>query len=164
LKVKPLAAATVSSRSGSSRIGWIVGLLILTGLVIFGVQQFRSVTKALQEEPIAPTYQEQILSIEDQEKATPRKFLKASGSFKETVFTGKFKIDGTITNSATVAKYKNVIIEVGFYDSKNKYLGAERYTIEDQFPAGSTREFKLKIDPPKGADNCKWKAVGATTY
>ena len=163
LKAKQSVAPEKSSKS--SLRGWlVVALFVIAGLIIFGVQQFRSVTKTMNEEPETPTYQEQILSIEDQEKAAPRKFLKASGSFKETVFTGKFKIDGTVTNSATVAKYKNVVIEVSFYDSKNKYLSAERYTLEDQFPAGSTKDFKLKIDPPKGADNCKWKVVAATAY
>ncbi len=156
--------APVKSSSGAGRIGWIVGLLILAGLIIFAVQQFRSVAQAMNEEPVEPTYQEQILSIEEQEKATPRKFLKTGGTFKETVFTGKFRVDGTIANTATVARYKNVVIEVSFYDSKNKFLGSERHTIEDQFPAGSSKEFKLKLDPPKGADNCKWKAVSATAY
>ncbi|MEO6038778.1 MAG: GYF domain-containing protein [Saprospiraceae bacterium] len=149
--------------SGLTKFAWAFVLIVLLGLLIFAIQQFRSATSAMNVDA-TPTYEEQVLSMEDQEKATPRKFLKASGTYHETVFTGKFKIDGTITNSATVAKFKNVILEVNFYDSKDKYLRSERYTIEDVFPAGSTKEFKLKIDPPKGADNCKWKAVGATAY
>lgn len=152
------------SRSGLTQFLWVFALIVLVGLVIYAIQQFRSVTTALNEETVEPTYQEQILSIEDQEKANPKKFLKASGTYHETVFTGKFKIDGTIANNATVAKFKNVIIEVNYYNSKDKFISSERYTIQEVFPAGTTREFKLKTDPPKGADNCKWRAVGGTPY
>lgn len=154
-------------KSSSGVLKFLVAfvLLGLLGATIYNVQKYRSNRIAIDEAVVEePTYEEQVLSIEDQEKAVPRKFLKAAGTYKEMVFTGKFKIDGTIANTATVAKFKNVIIEVSFYTSKNKYISAERFTIGDNFPAGSTKEFKLKLDPPKGADNCKWKAVGATPY
>ena len=151
--------------SGAGFLKYAVAFILLAilGTAVYTVQQYRS-TQIATDSTSVPTYEEQVLSIEDQEKAAPRKFLKASGSFKEMVFTGKFKIDGTITNSATVATYKNVVIEVSFYTSKQKYISSERYTIEDTFPAGSTKEFKLKIDPPKGGDGCKWKVVGGTAY
>ncbi len=153
------------SSSGLLKILVAFVLLGLLGATIYNVQKYRSNRISLDETVVEePTYEEQVLSIEDQEKAAPRKFLKASGTYKEMVFTGKFKIDGTITNTATVAKFRKVIIEVSFYTSKNKYISAERFTIDDSFPAGSTKEFKLKLDPPKGAENCKWKAVGATAY
>jgi len=153
-------------RSGFFKFIIVVALLIISGTAIRTVQQYRMdhITMDADSTATEPTYEEQILSIEDQEKAAPKKFLKAAGDFKKTVFGGNFKIDGTITNSATVAKFKNALIEVSFYTDKNKYISASRFTIEDAFPAGSTKEFKLKIDPPKGADNCKWKVVGAVAY
>ncbi len=152
-------------RSGLLKFIIVFALLIISGAAIHTVQQYRINHLAMDSTAVElPTYEEQILSIEDQEKMGPKKFLKAAGTYKETIFGGNFKIDGTITNTATVAKFKNVVIEVNFYTSKNKYLRSERYTIADTFLAGSTKEFKLKIDPPKGADNCKWKAVGATAY
>ncbi|MEO6758073.1 MAG: DUF4339 domain-containing protein [Saprospiraceae bacterium] len=163
LRKMPPVVPEKRRRSEFVKFIWAFALIVLVSLVIYAIQQFRSATAALDPEA-EPTYQEQVITLEDQEKETPRKFLKTSGTFKETIFTGKFKIDGTITNTATVAKFKNVIVEVNYYDSKNKYLSAERYTIEDVFPAGSTKDFKLKVDPPKGADNCKWKAVGGTAY
>lgn len=153
-------------RSGFFKFIVVVALLIISGTAIRTVQQYRMdrITMNADSTATEPTYEEQILSIEDQEKAAPKKFLKAAGDFKKTVFGGNFKIDGTITNSATVAKFKNALIEVSFYTDKNKYISASRFTIEDSFPAGSTKEFKLKIDPPKGADNCKWKVAGAVAY
>ena len=153
-------------RSGLLKFIIVFALLIISGAAIHTVQQYRVNRIAMGSDSTAvePTYEEQVLSIEDQEKVAPKKFLKASGTYKKTVFGGNFKIDGTVANTATVAKFKNVVIEVNFYNDKNKYIRSERYTIEDTFPAGSTKEFKLKIDPPKGADNCKWKAVAATAY
>ncbi len=153
-------------RSGFFKFIVVVALLIISGTAIRTVQQYRMDRIAMETDSTVtePTYEEQILSIEDQEKAAPKKFLKATGDLKKTVFGGNFKIDGTITNSATVAKFKNAVIEVSFYTDKNKYISASRFTIEDAFPAGSNKEFKLKIDPPKGADHCKWKVVSAVAY
>ncbi|MEO6758270.1 MAG: hypothetical protein ABIO24_02370, partial [Saprospiraceae bacterium] len=163
LRKNPPVVPEKRRRSEFVRFIWAFALIALVSLVIYAIQQFRSAAIALDPEA-EPTYQEQVISLEDQEKDNPRKFLKTGGTYKGTLFTGKFKIDGTIANTATVAKFKNVIIEVDYYDSKNKYLSAERFTIEDMFPPGSTKDFKLKVDPPKGADNCKWKAVGGTAY
>lgn len=154
-------------RSGLLKFAIAFALLVISGTAIHTVQKYRGSRLSMEtatDTIAAPTYEEQVVSLEEQEKAAPRKFLKASGTYKEAVFGGKFKIDGTISNTATVAKFKNVVIEVSFYTSKNKFISAERFTIADSFPAGSTKEFKLKIDPPKGTDSCKWKAVGAVAY
>ena len=144
-------------KPGGFIIFLIVAAILITALVMY--LKTKDPEETVSDEI---TYEEKVLSIEEQERSNPVRFVKASGTFKKLIFGGKYKINGTITNKATVAKYKNVVVQVTFYSGTKAPLGSERHTIEDEFLPGQTKEFKLKVDPPRGAESCRWTAVAAT--
>ncbi len=51
------------------------------------------------------------MTAEETEKADPLKFISASGQSRKTIF-GKYTLNMKIENSATVAKYKDVVVKI----------------------------------------------------
>ena len=108
------------------------------------------------------TYEEQRMSVADHEKGNPNQFLKTDASSRENL-TGTTVVEGEITNNATIANYKDVVVEVTFYDEARNALGSSNYTLDETFPAGQTKDFKLKIDSPEGTSSVSWNIVNAKT-
>lgn len=110
------------------------------------------------------SYETKVLSVEEMEKADPSKFLDAEGTYNENFWGNKLKIHGDVTNNATVANYKDVVIEVTFFTKTETVLDKQRYIIYDFFPAHQTKNFEMKIDRPDNCEKLGWKAVAATPY
>lgn len=110
------------------------------------------------------TYEEKVLTVEEIEQADPAKFLDASGQYKQNFWGTAMKVHGTIKNNATVANYKDVVVEVIFFSGTNTELDRKQYKIYDFFPAHSTKNFELKIDKPNSCKKLGWNAVSATPY
>lgn len=108
------------------------------------------------------SYQEKVMTVEEIERANPAQFLDASGTYKETFFGDKVRVHGTITNNATVAGYKDVVVEIIFYSATETELDRKQYTIYDFFPAHQTKSFELKIVKPQACEKLGWNAVNAT--
>lgn len=107
------------------------------------------------------SYQEQKISLEDQEKQNPTSFLSASGTYHPTLLGNKMKINGTITNKATIASYKDVTITVRYISKTDSDIGSGNYTIYDFFPPNQTKEFEIKIEIPDGTEKLGWDVVSA---
>ena len=86
------------------------------------------------------------MSVEEMEKADPTRFLSADGTYSQNFFGTKFKVDCEITNTATVASYKDVVVRVTYYAKTKTVLGTNDYTIYEVFPPTSKKTVKLKID------------------
>jgi hypothetical protein len=110
------------------------------------------------------TYQEKVLTVEEIEQNDPASFLKASGTYNQNFWGDAMKVHGTIVNNATVANYKDVVVEVVFYSETETELDRKRYTIYDYFPAHSTKNFELKITKSAGCKKLGWSAIRATPY
>jgi hypothetical protein len=105
-------------------------------------------------------YQEQKLTIEEQEKQNPLRFLSSRGEYRKNLF-GRFVLDGTIINSATVATYKDVVIEISFYSKTETLLGTKQHSFYEYYPPGSTKTFQLKVEDYEGAATIGWEVVRA---
>jgi hypothetical protein len=110
------------------------------------------------------SYQEQKMSLEDKELANPTDFLDATGTYRENLLGDKLKINGTITNSATVATYKDAVVRVTYYSKSKTNLGSEDYTIWDIFPPHSTKKFNLKTKNYSNISSIGWDVVKASSY
>jgi hypothetical protein len=110
----------------------------------------------------ADTYKEKVQSVEEIERSKPVKFLNAGGTYNKNIWGNKFKIHGTIKNTATVVTFKNAVVKVTCYSETNAVLNSENYTIEDVFPPNSEKTFELKIDNNKEVDAVRWKVIKAT--
>jgi hypothetical protein len=108
------------------------------------------------------SYQEKVMTVEEIERADPARFLSADGTYNMNFWEDKFKVHGVVKNSATVANYKDVVVEIIYYSGTNTELDRDRYTIYDYFPAHSEKNFELVVNIPKACKKLGWEAVEAT--
>lgn len=110
------------------------------------------------------TYEEKVMTVEEIERSQPTKFLSAGGEYRQTILGNKFKVDCTITNSATVATYKDAVVRVTYYSKTKTVLGTNDYTIYESFPPHSSKTTRLKIDNYKDVETIGWDVVEAQAF
>jgi hypothetical protein len=143
------------------------GLILISsiGIIVLGIFLFLNTRASTTADGlgsiIGDTYEEKVLTVEEIEKANPTKFLEASGTYNENFWGDKMKIHGIITNNATVANYKDAVIEVIFYSGTDTEIGRKQYVIYNFFNAHTSKNFELKIERPNGATKCGWSAISA---
>ncbi len=104
--------------------------------------------------------EEQKMALRQQEKENPIQFLSSTGTYRKNFFE-RFVVDGTISNTATVATYKDVVLEVRFYSRTETLLDTKQYTIYEYYPPGSRKTFNLKMYAAAGTSKIGWKIVDA---
>jgi hypothetical protein len=71
------------------------------------------------------------MSVEETEISQPTSFLKADGNYNKNLFGTKLKVHGTITSSASVATFKDAVIQITFYSAtQNRIIQQELYYIQ----------------------------------
>lgn len=98
-----------------------------------------------------PGYEATKLSLEEQEKIAPISFLEVSGTFRENLI-GETVVEGKVKSTASVAKYKDLVISVIFYTKTNTYLGSEDFVLYEFINPGSEVDFKIKTNAPNGTE------------
>lgn len=139
-------------------------LLIIAGLITMRIVNSSKYSGGATGPTIVSTYQERKMSVLEVEQADPARFLRAFGNYNRTLFGKKIKVHGSVTNSATVANFKDIEIEVVYYSATRSIIDRERFTLYDFVPAHSTKSFEWKISPPQGTETLGWEAVGAVAY
>ena len=112
-------------------------------------------------DPPPPTYMEQKMSIEQTENADPLRFLSAAGEYNSSFWGTELKIRGTITNTATVADYKDVTIQVTYYSKTKSVLGTKDYTLYEIYQPNTVTPFRLDIANFDNVNTINWKVVRA---
>ncbi|MDQ3111368.1 MAG: hypothetical protein M3R17_15890 [Bacteroidota bacterium] len=107
------------------------------------------------------SYQEKVMSVQEIENSQPVNFLTADGTYNSNFWGDKLKVHGSITNSATVATYKDAVIKVTYYSKTKTVLGSNEYTVYDFFPPNTKKSFELKIDNYKDVKSIGWDVVSA---
>jgi hypothetical protein len=141
-----------------TKIRITAGLLLLAGAIFVLIDQNKAASTT------GDTYFEKVMTVEEMEKANPEQFLDAGGTYNQNFWGDKMKIQGKITNNATVANYKDVVIEVIYYSETETELLRQQYTIYDFVPAHTTKTFELKVDRPSACKKMGWNAISATPY
>lgn len=106
------------------------------------------------------SYQETKMTLEEQERANPMAFLSTDGTYKKNLL-GEWVLNGTVSNSATVATYKDVVLEVHFYSKTKSLIGTEKHSLYEYFVAGKTKSFKIKTFGYKGTSSIGWDIISA---
>ena len=133
----------------------IILLLFVSGLM-YACQNSTSNSSGAQD------YESKKMSVAEIERANPENFLDASGTYNGNFWGDKLKVHGTVTNKATVANYKDVVVRVTFYTATETTLDTKDYVIYDYFPAHSTKNFELNLSKPSACKKIGWDAVTAT--
>jgi allantoicase len=86
---------------------------------------------------------------------------------KETFFkSAKYKddgkiVEGYIVNSATLAKYKDVVVKIAYYSSTKTLIEEKKFVFYEFYEPNSTNYFSLKVYPPSAYDTYGFTVVDA---
>jgi hypothetical protein len=114
---------------------------------------------SLKQDP-TNTYEETKTSLKEKELQNPVSFLASTGTYRKNLI-GEWVIEVGITNSATVATYKDFEIAIQFYSKTETLLGVKTQTIYEYLKAGETKNFKLKSAGYRDAKTISWNITGA---
>lgn len=70
-------------------------------------------------------------------------------------------IEGKLSSSSTIAKYKDVVVNVNFYTKTDTYLSSEEFVVYEFVNPGSEVDFKIKTKAPKGYDKLSLEIIEA---
>lgn len=138
-----------------------ITITIFLILIVGGFAFFETLRNGSAYETGVDTYQQKVLTVEEIEQSQPTVFLQADGNYNENFWGTKIKVHGVITNSATVATYKDAVVRVTYYSKTKTNLGSNDYTIYESFPPHSTTNFELKIKNYKDVNSIGWEVVSA---
>lgn len=110
----------------------------------------------------SPNYHEQVMTVEETERADPARFLKAEGTYRTNFWGDQMVIEGTIVSTATVANFKDVVVRVALLSETDTELERENYVIYQRFPAHGRTDFTLRVKRSKAAKKVNLDVVGAT--
>jgi hypothetical protein len=136
--------------------------IITFGLLAFMLASCGSGSSSSSSSINEPSYEEQKMSLEDQEKSDPVRFLSVeNGTYRKTLFGGKMELEGQIHNAATVATFKDAVLHVRFNSETQTEIGTGDYTIYEFFPPNNSKPFKFKIEIPDGTNSVGFEVISA---
>lgn len=101
-------------------------------------------------------------TVEAKEKKNPANFLSVNSKDKHNLL-GQTVIKGTISNTAKICVYYDVVVELSFTSKTGALLEKDSETIYETIEAGKSVNFKTKYFAPKGTDSVLIKVMGAKT-
>lgn len=107
------------------------------------------------------TIEKKKLTVEEKENANPKQFLSVQGKYNENIWGTKIKVKGEITNKASKADYKDIIIRLKYYSKTKSLIESNDYTIYDVFPPNQVKSFKLDAIKYKDVDSIGLNIIGA---
>ena len=118
--------------------------------------------KADKEKKEKDKYEQTKETLEETEKKNPVRFLAVEGKDHRNLLR-QTVIKGTITNKATVARYKDIDVELAFYSKTGALLEKDHEVIYETIAPGTTADLKTKYYAPKGTDSIALKIIAAKT-
>ena len=100
--------------------------------------------------------------LKAKEEKKPLKYLNVDYKLEYKVFTGEDKITGNVYNTATVADFTNVEIEITYSNSFDVFLGSEIYYLDGIVNADNYTQFSTKVKSPSGTKKIGLKVISAT--
>lgn len=158
-----LSQTTSKSGSGLKRVLQIAAVLLLVVVIGASVVNYRD---KMGSNPFDDNnnYVQKVMTVEEIEQADPAKFIKSSGQYKQTILGNKFRIFGKVTNNATVAKYKDISIQINYYSETETLLHSETYVLYEYLTPRLSKEFEIKVNRPAGSTKIGLETIGATPY
>ena len=102
------------------------------------------------------------LSTQDVTLKPQRKQLQRGGLFRQAKYEADGAIlSGSLTNSASIAKFKDAVLEVTYFSQTKSVIRVDEFTVYEFFEANSTTGFSYKIDTPSQVEEFKCKIVSA---
>lgn len=94
------------------------------------------------------------LSLEEFELTNPSQFVKVKYDYRQTR-NGKWLIEGTVSNFASEANFKNVDLSISYYSLANVLIGTENYSLFEILTPGTSEGYYFKTDGFENAHSIK---------
>ena len=150
-------------QSSTSRyLPWIGLLFVLSIVAYFIYAQGQSAHHA---SPYGSSYQkspEQLRAeLAATEKQNPGQYISGRTGHRKNII-GQTVIEGTLTNAATIAVFKDVVLQVDFLSKTNSIITTKSFTVYEVINPAQTVKFKEKTYVPKEVQNIQVTIIGAT--
>jgi len=152
------ASNRAKSRIRTRLIG--IGILLVLSLltyIIYANNQTRYLSPFSTVKP-AEEIKTEVLQTE---KQNPVSYISERTSNRQNLL-GQTVLEGTLTNAATVANFKDVMLKVDFFSKTNTIIATENVSIYEQINPGQTISYKKKIYVSKDVANVHITVIGAT--
>ena len=106
------------------------------------------------------SYEKTKETLMQKEQTSPKDFILATG-FNRRNLIGQMVIKGTLTSKASVAVFKDVVLNLSFYSKTKALLETDKETVFEILHAGESKDFKTKYFAPKGTDSVAIQVLGA---
>lgn len=100
----------------------------------------------IQEESTPTSY----VTVGDSTSIIPNK-IKDAGLFSEAQYDG-WLVSGVIKNTATIARFKDVVLTVTLYSQTQTIIDRQNFIIYEYFEPNSIKPFSLKINAPQATN------------
>jgi len=136
----------LSSEPPKRRSGVKTTLLIVVSMIIVAGLAYDI---SVQNKNPEVEYYNNAVSTESYEYGNPSKFLSANGKYWRTILGGKYRIQGSINNTASTAIYKDAVLNITFYSRTKTKIGATQVTLYDVFHPKQIVNFDIKVEALK---------------
>lgn len=146
-------------------------------LLFFVVLFVTSCSNSVSTEQSRPKTPEELkMELKNQELNDPTSYLSAenvtmtenkvktreAGLFRDAEYkTDGYFIEGSIKNTATLAKYKDVILTVTLFSQTETVIEEKDYVIYEFYAPNSVNPFSFKINPPSATNKFNVVVKGA---
>jgi len=124
--------------------------LLFSILIISSCDSGNEPTAPTTDSIAKPTYPEIKVTLEEKEKSDPLPFLKLHNVVFRQNLLDQWVVEGTVYNHATVAKYKDVVLDIIYYTKTRTELGRTRETLYEFVSPNNYQTFKFKNAGYKG--------------
>lgn len=98
--------------------------------------------------------------LAQKERQSPLEYLKATGKFRENLI-GEIVLEGRIDNTATIAGFKDIVIEANFLAASGTVLGTKEFTRYELLGPGFGVTFKFKAFAPDQTKSVAVRVINA---
>lgn len=99
--------------------------------------------------------------LAQKENENPQIYIDAEGTYRENLI-GETVLEGKIKNTATVAVFKDIVLEAEFLAPSGTSLGTKNFTRYEKLGPGFEVTFKFKTVAPKETKSVRITVVDAT--
>jgi hypothetical protein len=165
-KLPPANPFFQNQKPKKKNVGLIVGVCLLIFVLLSGGLYAYAKWKQGKDSDASSTndYYEAVMTVEEKEKANPQDFISAEGTYRDNFWGDAIKMSVVLSNTATVANFKDIKLKVTFYSKTDTELDVKYYTIYENLPAHSTITHQMKIARPQNCEKLSWACSSATSY
>ena len=137
----------------------ILVLIVAIGISFYNTRAFNNYNSPNNEKTVEKTLEDLKAELLQKENENPKEYLKANITMRGNLL-GEKVFEGSITNNATLASFKDVVIEISFLSKTESVIGTEKFTVYENFtPRRTVSIKKYKIFSPKETEKFKYEIV-----